>query len=346
MVGNVSSHSVVSFLPAFLPENIMPAGTATHHDDKGKAVVKNDAERVPKSIESAKVRTLHDGIGHNLHDEPRVVHDIVVGNVHAKESLEETNDDNNQERKEDDGLLHHDLQDHQHGAEEAEGVQVQHQADPEHWRAEGQEVVAETAVVEVNFWVVLSLGDGHEPEDKACHDERIQCVVERIPKAEDVVTGLPELGELVQDEAKGEDVQDDFDGIEAAVRVEGREHNRVQGEVDDGDEHLGSVLVHGGAHAVRFEVSEQAGVRLVLVVDKGGRVVLVLHQPAAPEIVDALLIARAADDAQRMQVDGLLHHIGGRRRRAVHQDAVPLQQNSMEQEVGILLFLDAVVRRA
>ena len=57
--------------------------------------------------------------------------------------------------------------------------------------------------------------------------------------------GLPDLGQLVADEADGEDVEQALDEIEISVGVDGVDGARVQGQVDERDEELGGILVDG-----------------------------------------------------------------------------------------------------
>src|SRR4051812_38282140 len=115
----------------------------THHDDKRKAVVENKAKRMLKPVEPAEVGGLHDGIRHGLDNEGNVTRNLVVGIVEANERLQEANDNDKEQRKEDDALLHHDLQNHQHGPKEAVAVQVEEEPDPKHGGTDGQEIVAQ-----------------------------------------------------------------------------------------------------------------------------------------------------------------------------------------------------------
>lgn len=108
----------------------------TNHDDKREDVIQHDPERRREIFEALEVRALHDGIGHRLQDEAR--HGpVIIDLIHPNESLEETNDDDGEEGKEDEGLLHHDFENDEHGAEEADVVEVQEEAEVEHWSAEG-----------------------------------------------------------------------------------------------------------------------------------------------------------------------------------------------------------------
>ena len=48
----------------------------------------------------------------------------------------------------------------------------------------------------------------------------------------------------------------------------------------------------------------------MFVVDEAGGIIFVLNPPAAPEIVDALLVAATADDTHSMKVNSLFDGIG------------------------------------
>ena len=65
-------------------------------------------------------------------------------------------------------------------------------------------------------------------------------------------------------------------------------------------------------------------VRLVLERDEVQRVLVVLYEPAAPEVRDAFLVARGADHAQGVQVDGALDGVGGLGDVVVDEDGVAL----------------------
>ena len=123
-----------------------------------------------KVVESFKLRRLHDGVQHGLHDEADVVHDLVFGNVETHERLEEADKDDKQQKEEDEGLAKHDFQHHQHGAEEAESIKVEQQTHPEHGRCEGEEVVAQLVEIAARVTVLVRLvgwvADGDHAEDE------------------------------------------------------------------------------------------------------------------------------------------------------------------------------------
>ena len=74
-----------------------------------------------------------------------------------------------------------------------------------------------------------------------------------------------------------------------------------------------------------------------------GRVLVILHEPAAPEVGDAFLIARAANDAQGVQVNRTLDGIGSLRGLAFDEDRVPLQQQVLQQIILILFQLNEML---
>ena len=109
-----------------------------------------------KLLEATEVRALHEGVGHGLKDEGGITKVVVVYIVQANEGLQETYDDNEQQRKENDRLFHHDLQYNQHGTEEAETVEVEQQTHPEHRGTARQKIVAQ----DVQLFAPAALGSG------------------------------------------------------------------------------------------------------------------------------------------------------------------------------------------
>jgi hypothetical protein len=84
----------------------------------------------------------------------------------------------------------------------------------------------------------------------------------------------------------------------------------------------------------------EVGVGLVLKLHEAGWVLVVLHNPAAPEVGDALLVARGADDGHSVQIDGFLDGVGGLSGLAVNQNGVTLEQHLFEEVVHIFLGFD------
>lgn len=190
--------------------------------------------------------------------------------------------------------------------------------------------------------VVRRMGQAHHAQDKRDGDEGVQDAIEGGPEAQDVVAGLVELSKLVADETDGEDVEQHLGHVETAGRVGGVDGDGVEDEEADGDQELGGVLVAGHADAVGIEVGEEADLVPVGVVDKGGGIVLVLDQPAAPEVVDAFLVTRGGDDVDGVEVNGPFDDVGGIRGLAVDKDGVAPKQNVVEEERGVVLGLDSV----
>lgn len=73
-----------------------------------------------------------------------------------------------------------------------------------------------------------------------------------------------------------------------------------------------------------------------------GWVLVILHQPPAPEIGDASLVARRADDAQCMQVYGPLNDIRRYGGVIANEDRVALQQEGEKEEFLVGFELDSV----
>lgn len=105
--------------------------------------------------------------------------------------------------------------------------------------------------------IVGGVAQGDKAEREAGRQQAVQHGVEGAPEAKDAVAGLPELGQLVADEAEREDVEQALDKVDAAGPVDRVHGDGVQAEVDEGDEHLGGILVAGRAHAVGVEVGNE-----------------------------------------------------------------------------------------
>jgi hypothetical protein len=94
------------------------------HYNKGKAVVQNQAKRMLEFVEAAEVGRLHECIGHGLDDKSNISCNLVVGIIETDKRLQEANNDDEEQGKEYDGLLHHHLEHNEHGAKEPVRVQV------------------------------------------------------------------------------------------------------------------------------------------------------------------------------------------------------------------------------
>lgn len=182
--------------------------------------------------------------------------------------------------------------------------------------------------------------DGDHAEDKGDGEQGVQGAVEHVPEGQVEAADLVELVDLVADEAQGENVQQALDNIQVGVGVDGVDGARVQAQVDEREDDLHPVLVPGHAHAVRVEVGPEVGVGLVLELDEARGVLVVLDDPAAPEVRDALLVAGRADDGDGVQVDGLFDGVGGLGGLAVDEDRVALEQDLFEEVVHVLLCFD------
>lgn len=107
----------------------------TNHDDKSKNIIQHDPKGRRELLEAAEIGALHHAVGHGLQDEGGDL-GVVVDLVHADEGLQEADADDDEQREEDEGFFHHYFEDDEHGAEEAEGVEVEEEAHPEHGRGE------------------------------------------------------------------------------------------------------------------------------------------------------------------------------------------------------------------
>jgi len=183
----------------------------------------------------------------------------------------------------------------------------------------------------------------HHAQDEGGCEQRVERRVEEVPEPEVVPPDLAELVELVAHEPQRHGVEDALGDVQVAGRVDRVHGYRVEGQVQHGEEQLAYVLVERDPHPVRVEVSPVARIGPVLVLDKPGRVLVVLAEPAVPEVLDAFLIPRGPDDPQRMQVHCAFDDVGGLRLLPVVEDGVALEQNLLQQEVLVLLCLDSVL---
>lgn len=73
------------------------------------------------------------------------------------------------------------------------------------------------------------------------------------------------------------------------------------------------------------------------------RLAIILDQPAAPEVVDAFLVARRANDTERMEVNGTLDDIGGFCGLIGDNEGIAFEEDVLE-EVRLVFFeLDATM---
>lgn len=73
---------------------------------------------------------------------------------------------------------------------------------------------------ETAIHIVRLVAKRYKPQNKAHGQQGVQEPVEGVPEPEDVVPGLPELGNLVADEAQREHVQQALDNVKVAARVD------------------------------------------------------------------------------------------------------------------------------
>ena len=147
---------------------------------------------------------------------------IVVNLIKADEGLEEADDDNDEEGEEDQRFLHHDFDDHQHGAEKAKGVKVQEETHPEHRGRKGEEIVRE--LVEFDSFFITGIGrvgECDKPEDEGEGEESVESAVKGVPEAKVIASDFPEFGRFVADKACRHEVEDALDDIQIAGSVDG-----------------------------------------------------------------------------------------------------------------------------
>lgn len=86
------------------------------------------------------------------------------------------------------------------------------------------------------------------------------------------------------------------------------------------------------------------GVGTAHVLDEAGRISFLLAVPPSPEIIDAFLIARRANDSERVEVDCSFDHIRWRGFLAIQENRESPQQCFFHEKVFILLGLNSTVQ--
>src|SRR4051812_11280205 len=94
------------------------------------------------------------------------------------------------------------------------------------------------------------MAERDEPHYQARSQEAIEDKIEHVPEANIVPANLPKLGELVAYESKRKDVEDPLHDIDIACHINGSNGCRVEREVGQREDDLGSVLIHGSPHPV------------------------------------------------------------------------------------------------
>jgi hypothetical protein len=178
-------------------------------------------------------------------------------------------------------------------------------------------------------------------QDKGNGKKRVQCAVEHVPERNVEPSNLPELVGLVAYKANSKDVEQTFNNTRGVNSVDCAS---VKPEEDEGEGDLNPILVSRDAHTVWVQMCPVARIGLVLVVDESARVLVVLHHPSSPEVVDALLVARRADDRDGVQIDCLLDGVGRSSRLAVDEGGVALEQHFLEQVAGVFLCFNQALR--
>jgi hypothetical protein len=150
-------------------------------------------------VEAVELGRLHDCVEHGLHDKADVVHNLVFGDVKTHERLQKSDKHDEEEQEKDERLAEHNLKDDEHGAEEAESIEVEEQTHPEHGRCEGKEVVTE--LVEAStLLIVLFVANRNYAEYERHRKKCVQGAVEHVPEGDVETADLPELVDLVANE--------------------------------------------------------------------------------------------------------------------------------------------------
>lgn len=87
-------------------------------------------------------------------------------------------------------------------------------------------------------------------------------------------------------------------------------------------------------------MDEEVGVILVVIVHENGRIVLILDQPAPPEIADTFLVSRRPNHPHGMQVNGLFNNIDWVRCDAVDDVCVSAQKYRVKQISGVFFIFN------
>ena len=147
------------------------------------------------------------------------------------------------------------------------------------------------------FGLARVVAEGDHAGDEGGAEQGVEGQVEDVPETDVVAADLVELGDFVEEEAGRHEVEDAFDDVEVARVVDRVDGDRVQDEVEHREEDLHGVLVERGAHPVRVQVGRELRVGFVLVGYEAAWILVVLHQPSAPEVRDAFLVPRTTDHA-------------------------------------------------
>lgn len=154
------------------------------------------------------------------------------------------------------------------------------------------------------------VAQGDHPRDEGDAQEGIQGAVKHIPETNVIPSHLPEFGALVRDETKGHEIQYPLHYIQIPRRIDRINRRREQHQIQKREEDLDGVLVKGRTHPIRVEMVPEIRVGFSRPGDEVGGGGVVLDEPAAPEVGDAFLVARGADDAEGVEVDGAFDCVG------------------------------------
>ena len=130
----------------------------------------------------------------------------------------------------------------------------------------------------------------NKPRYQTRSEKRIEQHVENVPKSYIILPYLPQLRNLIAQKSKSKYIQHNLNEIQISGGIDRVDGGGVEAKVDKGEDDLGGILVDGCAHSIGIDVSPVGGVVLFLVVYEFARVILILDEPASPEIVDAFLV--------------------------------------------------------
>lgn len=151
---------------------------------------------------------------------------------------------------------------------------------------------------------------------------------------------FPQLIRFVADKCQRHDVKNGLDNVQVSGGIDCVHNDGVEHKIDEREDDHAHILIERSSYAIRMKMDPEVGIVLVLVLDEIGRVTLFLAEPAVPEVLDAFLVARGADDSQRMEVNCTLNDIGGTGVFPVSEDRVAPQQALFEQELLVFFGFD------
>lgn len=197
-------------------------------------------------------------------------------------------------------------------------------------------------MIEARSRVVIAVPERYHPHDERACEQSIHGVVEDRPERQIEPANFVKFAELVENEAKREEIQDDLNNIEITSRIDGVDRSSVQPQIDERYDDLHSILIPRNSHTVRLEMCPVGRIGLLVVADEASRILIVLYKPATPEVRDTLLITGRANDAQSVQVYCLLDCVDRSRVFSIDQDRETSEQDMLEKVRDVFFALDAL----